>query len=110
MPECLDTNRIFMFCRTKPLIWKVILLHVPGLDDDALYMYDSSILSGLRECCGNPKPVLALRFVVEISISVFASFSVIVKLKMQFSSIFILIVMQIFLWVSACMKFQQCVR
>lgn len=61
-----------LFYQNKPLIRKVILLHIPGLDA-ALYMSHSGLLSALKKCCGTPKPALALRFVVEYLIKPLAA-------------------------------------
>ncbi|BBN16200.1 RNA exonuclease [Marchantia polymorpha subsp. ruderalis] len=52
-------NPSWIFIKNKPLVSKVVLLFIPGLDA-ALFMSHLSLLRNLKMLCGTPQAVMAL--------------------------------------------------
>ncbi|MCO5582347.1 hypothetical protein L7F22_036241 [Adiantum nelumboides] len=65
----------WVFIKNKPLISKLVLLYVPGLDA-AAYMSYPKHLQNLAQCCGKPRALLAPRFVMDPNQLLDAFFSI----------------------------------
>ncbi|KAI5071426.1 hypothetical protein GOP47_0013677 [Adiantum capillus-veneris] len=65
----------WVFIKNKPLISKLVLVYVPGLDA-AAYMSHSRHVQNLARCCGKPHALLAPRFIVDPNQSLEAFFTV----------------------------------
>lgn len=67
-------NPKWVFVKNKPLVTKVVMLHIPGLDA-ALYMEHPALFKSLTQCCGVPRAAVGFSPVATPAQTVEALFS-----------------------------------
>ena len=64
----------WVFIKNKPLVGKVVMLHLPGIDA-ALYMTHSNLFKGMTECLGFPRATVGVNPMATSSQTIEAIFS-----------------------------------
>lgn len=67
-------NPKWVFVKNKPLVTKVVILHMPGLDA-ALYMEHPALFKSLAHCCGAPRAAVGVSSLAAPAQTVEALFS-----------------------------------